>query len=874
MTVRLAVFREHRDGPPVPLIDKSLHVFGERTRAEGAAPKPFQELPITYERAYGGVGFPDNPVGTGAAPDARTLPNVVHPANPRQPAGFGPISKRWASRRRLLGGSAPALVERQGAQIPDEFDWRYFHAAPANQQCDFFRGDESIVLDGMHPTLARVQTRLPSVQAQARWLPSGSRPAQGLPLRLFSDTLVIDAERRLCSLLWRGCLTLPTADARAGIVVYAGLDIPGYPIVWPEGIPEHLSYAEPASSAAATEIEDLSTVQRSPALAAGEAIPASPILVEEATQLFTVTPAPSRAAPAALPFTKAAPSDTGPRFPPPPPSKPRADFGATAPLDVVSPFATALPFGTTAPPSAVTPSTAALPFGVTAPPGAVSPFAAALPFKTAGPAPPSSPGHVGPAGFSPPPRPLDEEAEDQTRTVDVAAMEAQRRARAAPFALAEPGSKAPPTTAEIPGAPWISGPAAARAPLPSEDLELETFVGPVEELGDAAPPAPPEAAAPVEDGDGDQDAPAVAPAPPTESDLRAALRATVQARLAAREPLLDLDLAGADLEGVDFGGAALGGVNLSRARLIGCKLARAQLAGADLTGADLTGADLDHADLSRATLARAVFDGAVLADANLSGAQGPGASFARAKAARATFARGCWDAASFAGAEATQADFTASSLAGAHFSGASLAEASFADARGASAIFDKARLARVRAAGASFAGASFRDVDAPGSIWDKATLDLASFAGGGLKDANLSRASCLKTSFAGAELGGANLQRLTGDGADFQDSRLEGADLRQARLREATFDRAKLRGAAAGKADLARSTFLRADLQGAILRGARLAGASFVHATLEGTDLQDADFEGANVFGASRETAKLGAGARGLIEVDPGQTQS
>jgi hypothetical protein len=31
--------------------------------------------------------------------------------------------------------------------------------------------------------------------------------------------------------------------------------------------------------------------------------------------------------------------------------------------------------------------------------------------------------------------------------------------------------------------------------------------------------------------------------------------------------------------------------------------------------------------------------------------------------------------------------------------------------------------------------------------------------------------------------------------------------------------------------------------------------------------------EGANVFGASRKTAKLGAGAKGLIEVDPSEQE-
>lgn len=51
--------------------------------------------------------------------------------------------------------------------------------------------------------------------------------------------------------------------------------------------------------------------------------------------------------------------------------------------------------------------------------------------------------------------------------------------------------------------------------------------------------------------------------------------------------------------------------------------------------------------------------------------------------------------------------------------------------------------------------------------------------------------------------------------------------------------------------------------------GARACG----HAKLDGADLRDADLEGANVFGASRKTAKLGAGVRGLLDVDPGEQE-
>ena len=77
---------------------QSMRVFGDRVWSAGAsgpkpgAPQPFVEMPLTYERAFGGsvslpageYGFPPNPTGTGfylSADDAvgQPLPNLEHP---------------------------------------------------------------------------------------------------------------------------------------------------------------------------------------------------------------------------------------------------------------------------------------------------------------------------------------------------------------------------------------------------------------------------------------------------------------------------------------------------------------------------------------------------------------------------------------------------------------------------------------------------------------------------------------------------------------------------------------------------------------------------------------------------------------------------
>jgi uncharacterized protein YjbI with pentapeptide repeats len=837
VSVRLGVTRER------PLVNKLLHVIGYRPREAPGSPRPFDAVPIVYERAFGGPGFDDNPVGTGVAPGS-LLPNIVDPESPQRPAGFGPVARHWGPRRRLLGGADPRALELPAPEVPPGFDWSWFHAAPADQRMDALRGDEWIVLDGLHPSLPHLQTRLPSVRAHARWQLDGvAGPGPARALQLSADTLVITPETGVCSLIWRGHVILEPADL-AHLSFIAGVELSGYPLAAALAAASEPPDAGPEEPVVDTDWAPTEQLRASVSITETRLDPLDPRDPMNQTNRIVV----SELERPALPFAKGdthggdasprsagRPSMSGLPFRPSddasstravdptpvPPSPDDPSFTRTIDLSellakALAPFALSEPGAPRANPSTSVPS--ALPF--VAPP----------PFALSAPPPP------------PPPAPP-------------------------PFALAlgYPGS-AGPAEASDDEAPSVPAP---RPPLASEPDDLPTLPPPPLAAMEDPPKVP---RLPTEE-------PAVAAQPPPRPAVPAptGIAVVVLARLAAREPLLDLDLAGADLRDLDLGGAVLSrmnlkGAKLSRSKLGGARLAGAQLTDADLTGADLTGADLGNADLARAALGEARFDGAILTDANLAGAQGAGASFASAKATRASFARGSWDEASFSKLDGAGADFAAASLAGARFEGAVLSEASFDDARGASAVFDDARLGQAHALGAELQGASLRRVDAVGSSWERAVLDRASFAGAVLKEANLGRASCVEASFAGADLSFANLQRLTGDGADLREARLGGADLRQAKLQGASFQRAFLGEVSGGKADLERSRFDHADLRAASLRGARLAGASFAHAELDGADLRDADLSGVNVFGASRKTAKLGAGAaRGLVEVDPGE---
>ena len=211
-----------RDGQR--LLDKTIHVYGDRGPA--GKPEPFTRMPIVYERAVGGITA-SNPIGT-------ETPNLADPTDPQKPAGFGPISRLWPVRRRLIEKLDRHTFTAPIAEIPESMPWEYFQAAPTDQRIDMLRGGEWLVLDGLHPTLARAQTRLPASRGAARVVARGpgGAPAESV-VELVCDTLAIDGDRQTLSLTWRGRHELPEGEASlASLTVLAALEAPGVPVDW------------------------------------------------------------------------------------------------------------------------------------------------------------------------------------------------------------------------------------------------------------------------------------------------------------------------------------------------------------------------------------------------------------------------------------------------------------------------------------------------------------------------------------------------------------------------------------------------------------------------------------------------------------------
>jgi hypothetical protein len=165
-------------GLQTPLGNKALVVHGDRVwersltgQLEPSLPRPFVQMPIVYERAFGGFDQQDpdptahrlydkNPVGTGfftsrAHRRDRLLPNVERPGAPLEdePAGYGALSSHWEPRLRLHGTYDARWLETRKPLVAADYDPQARQCAPADQQAGpHLRGGERFGLVNLDPT--------------------------------------------------------------------------------------------------------------------------------------------------------------------------------------------------------------------------------------------------------------------------------------------------------------------------------------------------------------------------------------------------------------------------------------------------------------------------------------------------------------------------------------------------------------------------------------------------------------------------------------------------------------------------------------------------------------------------------------------------
>ncbi len=209
-------------------LDKAVEVVCDRSISQHGGMRegaPLTSIPLVYERA---AHDPDgnNPVGMRMdRPDPLgqvRLPNLqptglfVQDLSTRIPAiGLGPIPMSWPPRRRLwTAAGEPSLGRLANENLVDVVDRSFFNFAPRDQQIQRIQPQERLVLEHLDPENPRLVTTLPGITPRA--FIEGTLA----PVALVADTLVIDTDRRVCTVTWRGSVDL-TGDEAPRVIVLA-----------------------------------------------------------------------------------------------------------------------------------------------------------------------------------------------------------------------------------------------------------------------------------------------------------------------------------------------------------------------------------------------------------------------------------------------------------------------------------------------------------------------------------------------------------------------------------------------------------------------------------------------------------------------------
>jgi uncharacterized protein YjbI with pentapeptide repeats len=746
-------------------IDKRLAVFGDRfwEGDEISQPKRFERIPIDWAHAFGGEALAENPVGKGVTVtktdkgDVLLLPNIEDPerlivskGDRPPPAGFAGYDVMWPQRYRKLGSYDGRWLETLFPGPAEDFDATFYNSAPPDQRLDeFFAGDESIVLEGMHPEKARIEAKLEKLVVRAfAWQTSDGAEPVCRPIGTRLDTVHLFPHRERALLIFRG--TLPVGEDDADDIEHlmiaaedptAPRDVEHYERVRALRLDrkrgalygmKDQDLLPPESVGWTVRIDpgDVGEMTRREHIALHQALRGRErAIAKRREELAKDGHDPDVYLPAANPHV-----DTGPD-----------------PYDIDAVIA----FTEKAMADLEWTEKESAGKRAAVDREARERFAAAgfdwdkekqsVAKKNAGPPKYSADEHLG-------------ALHDLARIANE---------NGKPNAALESD---------------LSNPEFEAMLREMETRRREGYRMTVQEQHPAT----------------------------ADEDARQMLRALVQLAIEHRESLAQRDLTCADLHGLDLSemdlkgafleGADLRGVVLYRAQLSNAVLARADLTGADLTGADLSGATLAAATLRdtnlsdtvliRTKLTRAVLDGVAFANARMRStdfleAEFRAADFSSIDAEQLIFMRADLRKAAFVGARLTRSMFIECNVEGVDFTGCDLGKVQFISTKGDGATFLSARLYNaVFVHDSSFARCEFASSELLSSNFRMTPLCEASFAGAKLDGSDFSK----------CDLRSAKMHRIVARGALFIRSDLRGADLRGADLLGAIMQKANLRG--------------------------------------------------------------------------------
>jgi hypothetical protein len=217
-----------------PMI-KSFDVVGNRHWQAGmlytnnTKIERFTKMPISYDNAFGGVDkakedpatfrwYPTNHAGKGFHEytdskfvDGKPLPNTEETGVPitsmrgkYKPMAFGAIGRAWQQRAKYAGTYDQKWLDQQAPFWPDDFDYRYFQAAPEEQQIPYPKGGEEVVLKNLTAD-GFTRFQLPKMQMPVVLIPADGPERQA---ETTIDTLLIEPDKKRFMLTWRASVPM------------------------------------------------------------------------------------------------------------------------------------------------------------------------------------------------------------------------------------------------------------------------------------------------------------------------------------------------------------------------------------------------------------------------------------------------------------------------------------------------------------------------------------------------------------------------------------------------------------------------------------------------------------------------------------------
>lgn len=199
-----------------------MHAF------RASPPQPFLSMPLSWDRAFGGSDQSHesaarhgselrNLVGRGFRLNPQPslipgtlLPNIEHPDLPMrfwddkpEPLGFGPLGRAWQPRASHAGTYDEHWMTQVKPFLPQDFDERYFQAAPLDQQLAHLAPGSAFACMNMSAS-GRFVAYLPRFELPVRFRFQGRSELR----QLRADTLILQPGQNRLMLIGRVSVAL------------------------------------------------------------------------------------------------------------------------------------------------------------------------------------------------------------------------------------------------------------------------------------------------------------------------------------------------------------------------------------------------------------------------------------------------------------------------------------------------------------------------------------------------------------------------------------------------------------------------------------------------------------------------------------------